>query len=89
MRFALLPICPESPSCPGEAKWLYDGEKSIQAQGRSIMRRLWALGFLLFVSLGCFSDSDKRQWNEALKDLQGDNMQMRGLGTEKSTDSKP
>lgn len=26
---------------------------------------------------GCLSDSDKKQWNEAWKDLRGDNMQMR------------
>jgi hypothetical protein len=31
----------------------------------------------LFFCLGCATDADKAQWNEALKDLRGDNMQMK------------
>jgi hypothetical protein len=41
------------------------------------MKRLCALGFLLIFSLGCATEADNAQWNEALKDLRGDNMRMR------------
>jgi hypothetical protein len=44
------------------------------------MRWLFILAVLLCCCAGCTSDSDKAQWNEALKDLRGDNMQMRGFG---------
>jgi hypothetical protein len=34
--------------------------------------------FALLLGIGCATDSDKAQWNEALKDWRGDNMKMRG-----------
>jgi hypothetical protein len=43
------------------------------------MKRLWLLLCALLFGLGCASEGDKQQWNEAMKDLRGDNMQMRGL----------
>lgn len=41
------------------------------------MKRLFALTFALAFSLGCATESDQAQWNEAMKDLRGDNMRMR------------
>jgi hypothetical protein len=41
------------------------------------MRRLCLLALALFLGLGCATDSDKAQWDAALKDLRGDNMKMR------------
>jgi uncharacterized protein YcfL len=41
------------------------------------MKRLCVLLCALFVLAGCASDSDKSQWDAALKDLRGDNMKMR------------
>jgi hypothetical protein len=41
------------------------------------MKRLWVLLCALLVLAGCASDSDRKQWDEALKDLRGDNMKMR------------
>jgi uncharacterized protein YcfL len=41
------------------------------------MRRLCVLALILFVCLGCATDSDKAQWAEVVKDLRGENMQMR------------
>jgi hypothetical protein len=44
------------------------------------MSRLRLLAVGLFAALlfgaGCFSDADRRQWGEALKDMRGDNMEM-------------
>jgi hypothetical protein len=49
------------------------------------MRRLGLLACALLVCLlsgtGCLSDADKKQWREALKDLRGDNMEMRSYQT--------
>jgi hypothetical protein len=43
------------------------------------MKRLCALGcVLVFVfGLGCATEGDNAQWDEAMKDLRGDNMRMR------------
>jgi hypothetical protein len=41
------------------------------------MKRVLALGLVLIFSLGCATEADNAQWNEALKDLRGDNMRMR------------
>jgi hypothetical protein len=41
------------------------------------MKRFVALGLVLLFSLGCATEADQAQWNEALKDLRGDNMRMR------------
>jgi hypothetical protein len=41
------------------------------------MRRLWVLVCALLVCAGCAGDGDKGSWSEALKDLRGDNMEMR------------
>jgi hypothetical protein len=30
----------------------------------------------LFTGLGCLTESDKAQWNEAMRDLRGDNMKL-------------
>jgi hypothetical protein len=42
------------------------------------MRRLCVLLGVLLLVPGCASESARRQWDEALRDLRGDNMQMRG-----------
>ena len=41
------------------------------------MKRFYVLVCALLFGVGCSSDSDRAQWNDALKDLRGDNMQMR------------
>jgi hypothetical protein len=41
------------------------------------MKRLCTLSFALAFGLGCATEGDQAQWNEALKDLHGDNMKMR------------
>jgi hypothetical protein len=41
------------------------------------MKRMLALGLVLIFGLGCATETDNAQWNEALKDLRGDNMRMR------------
>jgi hypothetical protein len=41
------------------------------------MKRLGALSLFLIFALGCATEADNAQWNEALKDLRGDNMRMR------------
>jgi hypothetical protein len=41
------------------------------------MKRMLALGLVLIFGLGCATEADNAQWNEALKDLRGDNMRMR------------
>jgi hypothetical protein len=41
------------------------------------MKRLGALGLALIFGLGCATEADNAQWNEAMKDLRGDNMRMR------------
>jgi hypothetical protein len=49
------------------------------ANGVAAMKRLFSLCIILGVlSLfgGCATEADKVQWNEALKDLRGDNMKM-------------
>ena len=40
------------------------------------MGRLCMLLVALTLAAGCASDGDKAQWQEVLKDLRGDNMQM-------------
>ncbi len=40
------------------------------------MRRLCVLACALVLGLGCTA-GDKAQWDEALRDLRGDNMKMR------------
>jgi len=40
------------------------------------MRRL-CLVIVLLCAVGCATESDQAQWNEAMKDLRGDNMKMR------------
>ncbi len=41
------------------------------------MKRFCAVGFILVFALGCATEADQAQWNEAMKDLRGDNMKMR------------
>jgi hypothetical protein len=41
------------------------------------MRRLYLFAIVLVFVLGCATDGDKAQWNEVLKDWNGDNMKMR------------
>jgi len=50
------------------------------------MKRLWVLGFVLLFEIGCATEADQAQWNEAMKDLRGDNMKMR-TGNSGKTDS--
>ena len=40
------------------------------------MKRV-CLVMVFFGALGCATEGDQAQWNEALKDLRGDNMKMR------------
>jgi hypothetical protein len=51
------------------------------------MRYVYALAFVLLLGVGC-SETDQAQWNDAMKDWRGDNMQMRygnsGTGQTKS-----
>jgi hypothetical protein len=42
------------------------------------MMRSCVLLCAIFFGFGCASDGDKAMWEGALKDLRGDNMQMRG-----------
>jgi hypothetical protein len=41
------------------------------------MKYLCALVCALLFGVGCASDSDRAKWDDAMKDLRGDNMQMR------------
>lgn len=41
------------------------------------MKRLAVLGLFLLFAVGCATEADQAQWNEAMKDLRGDNMRMR------------
>jgi hypothetical protein len=50
------------------------------------MKRLLLLFLCLVSCAGCASD--KGAWGEVLKDLRGDNMQMRGFGDEVDRPSK-
>jgi hypothetical protein len=45
------------------------------------MRRLCVFAFALLVGLGCASEDTKKQWQEAWKDLRGDNMEMKSDGS--------
>jgi hypothetical protein len=42
------------------------------------MKRLCVLFCALLFGFGCTTDGDKAMWDSAMKDLRGDNMQMRG-----------
>jgi hypothetical protein len=44
------------------------------------MRRLCVLAFALLFGLGCATEETKKQWDEAWKDLRGDNMEMKSDG---------
>ena len=51
------------------------------------MKRTWVLLCALLLCGGCMSEGDKAQWNEALRDLRGDNQRMRNdYGGGSSTD---
>jgi hypothetical protein len=55
-------------------------DRGIICNGQTLgddMKRFWALGFLFVFALGCATEADQAQWNEAMKDLRGDNMKMR------------
>ena len=41
------------------------------------MKRLIAFSFFLMFIVGCATQADQAQWDEAWKDLRGDNMRMR------------
>jgi hypothetical protein len=49
-----------------------------------VMRRFALLLCALLLVAGCFSDGDKAQWREAMKDLRGENMRMRSAPEVKS-----
>jgi hypothetical protein len=40
------------------------------------MKHLCALVCALLFGVGCATDTDRAMWNDAMKDLRGDNMQM-------------
>jgi hypothetical protein len=50
------------------------------------MRYLCLFVFVLFLGAGC-SEAHQEQWNEAMKDWRGDNMQMR-YGAQGATQTK-
>jgi hypothetical protein len=52
------------------------------------MKRLW-VGIAFLCALGCATEGDQAQWNEAMKDLRGDNMKMRSgkLGNVENDDT--
>jgi uncharacterized protein YcfL len=51
------------------------------------MWRLCALGIVLLLLVGCASDGQKHWYDEAVKDLQGDNQQMRGFSSPSATNN--
>jgi hypothetical protein len=53
------------------------------------MMRLCVLAFALMFGLGCLTPEDKKQWQEALKDARGDNMEMRGFGDSSRSRTAP
>src|SRR5262245_46910520 len=55
--------------------------------GGKAMWRLCVLAFALLFSVGCVTEADRAQWQEALKDLRGETMKMRGLTP--GTSSRP
>jgi hypothetical protein len=53
------------------------------------MSRLLLLILPLLLALGCATDGEKSQWDEVLKDLRGDNMEMRsGWGANRAAYAK-
>jgi hypothetical protein len=53
------------------------GISAKQISRQHIMKRWWALSLAFSCALGCATETDQAQWNEAMKDLRGDNMKMR------------
>jgi len=53
------------------------------------MKRLGVLLCALLFCLGCGSDGEKSQWDDALKDLRGDNMEMKGFGGMSEAHDRP
>jgi hypothetical protein len=49
---------------------------------------LFWFGLLSFL-LGCATEEDRRQWNEAMKDARGENMEMRNDFSTGRTEFKP
>jgi hypothetical protein len=49
------------------------------------MKRLWVLLCAVLFCVGCAAE-DQAQWNEAMKDARGDNMQMRGFASRDGQD---
>jgi len=41
------------------------------------MKRSCVRSFAVALCLGCATEADQAQWNEAMKDLRGDNIKMR------------
>jgi hypothetical protein len=57
-------------------------------RGRGMRRiMLTLLVVALAASFGCITADDKRQWQEALKDLRGDNLEMKTMPSKKPTTS--
>jgi hypothetical protein len=50
------------------------------------MWRACALVAVLLLMAGCAADGEKHWYDEALKDLRGDNQQMRGFSSTRSAD---
>jgi hypothetical protein len=41
------------------------------------MKRILVGSIILVFGIGCATEADQAQWNQAMKDLRGDNMKMR------------
>lgn len=56
-------------------------------EDRVMRRALMAVVFLAVAGAsGCITPDDKRQWQEALKDLRGENMEMKTMPSKKPPD---
>jgi hypothetical protein len=50
--------------------------------------RLGLFGILCF-SLGCAADAQNGSWSEVMKDLRGDNMQLKGFSASNGSPNRP
>ena len=67
--------------------WPVTNSPSLYAFGVGDMKRLCVLLCALLFGFGCATGSDEAMWDGALKDLRGDNMQMRsGFSEMKETE---
>jgi hypothetical protein len=66
------------------------GEPFVYLSGVEAMKLscLFWFGLLSFV-LGCATEEDRRQWDEAMKDARGENMEMRNNFSTGTSEFKP